>query len=773
MKKYILLIFIISALSIPSVALGVEDSNLEGFAVTPEDLEPENYYRSPLSVVSPEVRSKGTQTPEIKYSFDHTGRQYKELEDGRAPLFKQVRLKLTNALYNRQPKEKEPDFLKEYGETKAPLSERIKFWKKKPQVEEQTPSEEITKDKGTISESIEEQIDTDIPEEHLSLESGISKQVVQKEVILDSDNVTFDEDTGDMVATGRPVLTLPQQGTKIIADKMTYNQDSNILKAIAHVVVVKNGMVTKADYIEVDMNEETIISDNIETQPNAMIVNAKKAVQKDGLLILTDGYLHSEQSEIHRLSSRMVGPRFSNMIIDEDDKSLFLGDPSGNKVHINIKDLYVEARKDHDVIKAKNIEVSKNGRKLFTWPSLTAYTNKDRDYFEANYPEFGSRRKLGMFIGPGFTFGGPNGSIIKLIPFINYKDDIGVGGAIKYRSPFNSTELGYGTSKDIFFMKGIQRLDDNLFLQYSANSYVDDWFMGARMPKYMVEAYFDKSKTIPNFLTEKRHLTFRQRAGFGLMQDNDTNFNGEKIASNATTTTRLRYMAEISQKLYSYSRPEDRFYFNFDLVMQGSAALYGTGDTQFLARIGPRAHLQYKNWMQDIGYFQSGYDDHTPVPRYDMYRYGHSALYLSEIFRINKYISVGWTGMVNLSNDSPNGELFQENRFAIAIGPDDLKIRLGYDFIRQTTYFGFDLAFDTKGTTINYGRMEIKNPERLGRKQKEEDSRQIAFSPATKPSESIEKTSVFNRTKPEKAKTPVLQYAQVIEIEDPDKEQVD
>ena len=30
--------------------------------------------------------------------------------------------------------------------------------------------------------------------------------------------------------------------------------------------------------------------------------------------------------------------------------------------------------------------------------------------------------------------------------------------------------------------------------------------------------------------------------------------------------------------------------FDVSMAMQGSAALYGTGDTQFIARFGPRAH---------------------------------------------------------------------------------------------------------------------------------------------------------------------------------------
>ena len=82
------------------------------------------------------------------------------------------------------------------------------------------------------------------------------------------------------------------------------------------------------------------------------------------------------------------------------------------------------------------------------------YTNKDNDNFEANYPEFGTRRKLGLFAGPGFVFGGPGGSVIKAIPFLNYQDDkFGFGGMLKYKNTYNHTELGYGSAADIFLFK--------------------------------------------------------------------------------------------------------------------------------------------------------------------------------------------------------------------------------------------------------------------------------------------------------------------------------
>ena len=196
---------------------------------------------------------------------------------------------------------------------------------------------------------------------------------------------------------------------------------------------------------------------------------------------------------------------------------------------------------------------------------MTAYTNKERDYFEANYPEFGTRRKVGMFIGPGFVFGGPGGSVIKAIPFLNYNHKFGFGGALKYMNTYNRTELGYASANEIFFLKGLQRLDDHLYLQYASNSFMDEWFLGRRMPKYMAEVYYDRRYVNKDFLAEGMNLSFRHRVGFGIMEDNDRNFYGEKISSTGIATTRMRYMAELNQHLYGYRNEEKRIEFDASL----------------------------------------------------------------------------------------------------------------------------------------------------------------------------------------------------------------
>ena len=269
-----------------------------------------------------------------------------------------------------------------------------------------------------------------------------------------------------------------------------------------------------------------------------------------------------------------------------------------------------------------------------------------------------------------------------------------------------------------------------------------------------------------------KDLVFRHRLSFGFMKDDDRNSNGEKYSSSSNmSTTRTRYMGELSQSLYKYKDEKKRFLVDAGVQLQGSAAVYGTGDTQFVARIGPRLRIQYKNWMQDVGYLLTGYSDHSPLPRFDAYRYGRSSVYLTEAFRINKYLSVGWAGNINLSHDAPNGRMFQENAFIVSVGPDDLRLVFGYDFIREVTYLGFNMAFDPKGTKISYEKMVIKNPEKLGQHPEGEEEQKVAFNPATNTSSEQNERKLFNRS--ENLKPKVLQYAEVIEIEDPIKERID
>lgn len=736
MKKYLLsTILILSLTSTSSMAADVIKS--------PEDLETlfnESFYESPTSIAAPKVQVKEGSTINPVRGM---------------PLFKKTRIKITNYLREKNYKETMEQIEKEKKLQELDEAEEIKELNKELNIKVEEP-ESTQKDK----ESKKDEIETDDNSKTLELEGGVKEHVRANDVILDADNIDYDDKTMDITATGSPVLVFPPQNVTIKADKMVYNKASNILKAYGKVEVIRDGNRVFGDYMQINMNEEDAFMDNTKTKASMLTVTAKKSEMKEDKVILYDGKMASEDSYILNFHTRMIGGNnFNTMLIDDEDRSTLSGETGQTAVHIKAKDIFVNAKRDHDVITLKKASINYGDFHLLDWPSITIHTNKKHQFFDANYPELGSRGRLGMFVGPGFVFDTPlqGGSTLKVIPILNNKSGLGFGGMLKYRSATNYTDLAYGSSADVFVLKGKQYFDDRLYMQYGANSYMDEWWFGSRMPKYTAELIYHDRAVIPSTIGKNLDLRFRHRFGIGYMQNNDVNRYGERIPAADIGTLRTRYMAEIDQSLYRYRNKDNLFDFNLSLVMQGSAALYGTGDTQFVGRIGPRVHTQYKYWMQDVGFFASAYQDGTPMQMYDMYRYGHANVYIREALRVNKFLTLAWSGSLTMTGDSPNGEMFQENSFIIALGPDDFKVNFGYDWIRRQTYFSFIIAMDTKGSSIDFDKMEIKNPDRLARSNEED----------------VE-LKVFDYGNGSTAKAPAkkMMYAEVIDIEDPDKEQI-
>ena len=783
MKKKLLIILI--SLMIPNMAMAYGDIYTDpAVEQTPEQKELENiqqfFFETPINYVDVDKKTK-------YHDFDPGLAAFGgETIKGRGtPLFKQVRIRIQNYYRTKaheemlEQKRLEAEFLKKLEEenytsedvleemqaenlqnfldqmdkekkvNNKQKKKKISIFKKDSDKKEESDSKVQNSSEESSEQSITSEDETS-DENTTKIKGGVKQVEAEREAVLDCEIVNYLDE--EVEALGRPVLNFPTQGVKIVADRITYNTSTNILKAFDNVEVTKDGHVMYGDFFQININEENALITNLKTEEMNMTVYAQKANASDELIVLENGKIASERSYILKLQTRRLKIRTSQMIIPEAAQSHFEDIVGHTKVKVVAKNIKVNAKDNHETITVQDGNIQFGDSKIFNFKRFTAHTNKEHNFAETNLPEFGSRSKLGMFVGPGVVFDTPFGSTLKIMPLLNYKDELGYGGGLRYTSATNRTDLMYGSAKDIFVLRGRQSLDDHFMLQYGINSYLSDWWMGSRFAKHMVEAVYMDGTRYPNFLGDGKHLTFKHRGSFGYMKDSDLNNHGESIPSNQIGTTRLKYMAQISQSLYSYHNNEKRLHLDAGIMLQGSAALYGTGDTQFVGRVGPYLHTQYKYWMQDIGYFQSTFDDHTPIPRFDLYRYGKSSVYLREALRVNKYLTVAYGATINVSGDAPNHSDLQENAFIISVGPDDFKINLGYDFYREQTYFSINLALDTKGSSVEFDRMEIRHPENLSKSPK------------------YVEPVVFPEDRPQK---PVKRkFAQVINIEDPNREQL-
>ena len=554
----------------------------------------------------------------------------------------------------------------------------------------------------------------------------------KEDIILDCDNVDYDTPNYLIKATGNVNIEFVKQKTTVKADILTFDRINNTIKAEGNVRILKNERTITGDYIFVDLNEENALIENPLSRSESIEIRSKKGYVYGDKIIQEQGQIEISESYPINFRSGKRGPRMDRMLTPQEED--ISHDMEKGLIKMRADSIKIKQKGDLEVIAIKRAKITKGKHTIFRVPAVKIYTNKNHDYAETNFWEVGYYRGLGLYTGPGWVFELPKGSVIKAVPFLNYQKGFGIGGLGRFSSGTNQTTAAYGSVAGKFFVYGRQELDDDLFLQYSVNSYMDEWFLGRRRPKYGVAAVYNKSYSSNGFLLPGRTSTFAHRLEAGYFQDLDFDSKFEKIKdSGHIGTSRFRYMAEIRQSLFDYKNPEKMKAFSLNLVSHLSAALYGTGDTQVVAQIGPHMSFQYKRWKQDVGYYFNAYSDQTPMARFDAYRYGRQYLYLREYFRICKWLTVSWFTNYNITNDSINDRRFQENTFYFSFGPDDFKFHLGYDFARETLRANFEVMMDAKGTNVEYNTFELKQDRKAKKDNPPEDKRKNANLAPTQP----------------------------------------
>ncbi len=530
-----------------------------------------------------------------------------------------------------------------------------------------------------------------------------------EDIILDCDNVDYDTQNYLIKATGNVNINFVKQNVDVKSDILTFDRVNNTIKAEGNVRIVKNGQIITGDYIFVDLNEENALIENpitntqtIEIKSKKGFVYADKVVQKQGEITVNESY------PIELLSKRrLMG--ISNML--KPPKESLSQSMEDGIIKFRADSIKIKQKGDLEVIAIKKGRIYRGNRLVFKIPAIKVYTNKNHDYAETNFFEIGNYRGLGLYAGPSWVFELPKGSVLKAVPFVNNKSGMGVGILGRFTSGTNQTTAAYGTAAHRFFAYGKQDLDDDLFMQYSVNSYMDEWFLGRRRPKYGASIVYKKNYASNGFLIPGRTSSFEHRieGGFFHDLDFDSGHDNDRIKSSGhMSTSRFRYMAQVRQEFFRYENQEKLQALSLGMTAQLSAALYGTGDTQTLARTGPYLNFQYKRWKQDFGYFFTAYDDNSPLARYDAFRYGTQALSLREYFRICRWLTISWFGTICVSGDTVNGRRLPENTFYFSFGPDDFKLHLGYDLERQILRCAVEVMMDAKGANVEYNTFEIK-----------------------------------------------------------------
>lgn len=688
---------------------------------SPEDFTGESIIGAPRMIVKEKKQEK-----HIFISDDETFMKYSadknEKDKGTVPPLKKLRLK-----YRDQYKKlftDLPDSNLEFLED-SPISNEILVNKKekksklKRNKKENKNNEKQVVDKtsakqsqDTTNNNLNKNEKKVAENKNLKVEKTSAK--LRDRLLVDCEKIDYDTETGVITARGNVKIKLPEQGVTLYAQDVEFDKVANIIRANNKVLIKKGDMEVHGDYIVVDLNEENILLGRPITEYNQMEIHSDEASMNEGVISQENGSILFNKSAPFNFRSGKRGPRLEFMMSKKDDT--LTKEIAEGQYKVKVTKMVIDSQKEHDTFLIQKATVYKNGKKVLVAPRMKFYTNKNHDYSQGDFFEIGSKRDAGLFAGPGVVFKLPKGSTLKAVPFVSYKSGLGYGGLLRFRNGSNQSYLIYGSQHDIFIGRGRQELDDNLYLEYATNDYMNEWFMGRQRPKYGIALAYENEYLKKDLFGESRDFKFQHRLSGGFYKDIDHDKYFKKLKGYGEETYRFKYMMQGRQTLWNKMNEENLTCIRFDIVGQVSSAVYGTGDTQVIARVGPMLHTQYKNWMQDVGYYQSAFQDNTPMPVFDKYRYGKSNAYLRETLKLNRWLALSWFASMTLSDDSYNNKLLQENSFYVTLGPDELRFNIGYDFVRENAYFTIVAALDPKGTEVMYDKLEIKNADNFGRK---------------------------------------------------------
>ncbi|MBR2069693.1 MAG: LPS-assembly protein LptD [Candidatus Gastranaerophilales bacterium] len=527
---------------------------------------------------------------------------------------------------------------------------------------------------------------------------------------INADKISYDDTEGNVYASGNVEIVAKAQNVALKADNAVLDKTAQTIKLTGNVRIVKEGIEMVGDTLIVDLNEENVIMDNPVTDAYSFTIRAQESYLIANDLQMLNGTITSNEKKQYPFIPRhfyRYTPVDISTVYDPDNINETDLNRKKQTYRIDSKEIVITNYKDHNSLVLKGSNVYYNNHKIIPRSDIEIISDKDNQIIETNMPEAGTFRAFGTYVGYGITKRLPKGQLLKIMPAIVYGDsDLGVGLLGRHRSANSSLELGYSTATEKIVARGLYKFGNGFSLRYGRNAYISEGFMGARRSGYAAQLGYEKA-----YLDEEHDITFRNGVYAGLFSDYH-----KKGREHYFSTSRFRYSAELIKNFIQYKNKEQDLSISIGASAQASATVYGTGDVTGVVRIGPTLSTKLKKWESLIAYYQGGIHGDSPF-EFDKYRYGRSNIVFNEKFNFNNFLSLGYAASISPNKDNYERDLMTESRFYAIIGPQDVKLAVSYDFVRDIGHLDLMFVLGSDNTKINFEKLTTKNLDESNRKQ--------------------------------------------------------
>lgn len=533
------------------------------------------------------------------------------------------------------------------------------------------------------------------------MDSAVSEDTTLKGTIqIVADDTEYDQEKNTFLGTGNAVAIIGGQNSKLEADMILYDQNSQTIDARGHVKILRTGQVTTGSAFKFKVNSDEYLITSPDTELNGTQVIARGAYGTNRGMIFKNGTLDNP-TPFHLGKNMLYGPQSS--VTDIADKIMH------PDAYLTDKPSFVfKARKMiYEKYKESGNLTVLGGRLQFARfsvpvPKFVATVGQDNNIMFPVTPMLSSNiQSGGINIGPSFNSAMGKTGKFNWAPMVQFGgrttsgqtggSGIGLSGQVGYSNNKFSTHLAYGSVSNLLVADFKSQLNKKTLFQAGINRFQNDGLYGFRRARLIAEVVHNHAMGNIPYLSS---LNFRSSAGWA--QDNPQLINATPgmaaLYGGTTKNTVMKsgfvvqeQITAVSQPLFSLGNEK----YGARGYVFGGVALggYSTGDARIMGQIGPTIQFKADRFTFSTNYTQSAVRGSSPF-YYDQFLQGNKSANIQGDVKINKWLTVGGGYGYNLDSKLPYSK-----SISAAIGPQDFKVLLSRNMIQGINRFGFDIIY--------------------------------------------------------------------------------
>lgn len=554
----------------------------------------------------------------------------------------------------------------------------------------------------TAAEGTEADLDAPIDEESLL------KGTVQ----IVADDTEYDQEKNTFLGTGNAIAIIGGQNSKLEADTILYDQNSQTIDARGNVKILRNGSLTTGSSFKFKVNSDEYLITHPDTELQGTTVVARIAKgDREGLAFKNGSFTLPEP--VHIMSNSRYGPQSAaeRAMDAQIHPDAYL--PAKQSFKFSARKMVYERYKE-----SGNLTVF-GGRmkfKNFTLPvpkfQGTVGQANQRVIFPVT-PIIGNNLMVGgVNMGPSFNYAvGKTGSF-SWAPLVQIgggntttatgMNKIGAGFRLGVTTDRITSHLAYGSVSNLLVGDFKAGLGKNTLFQSGINRFLSDGLMGNRRARFLAEVVDTRNVSSIPFV---QILQFRTSGGYAQDLPSLVNLSGQNYAQLFNTTGKSKIGAyRLQEQIFFNSQPifsvgDNKYGANMSLFGGTALRAYSTGDKMVMGQLGPILNIRLNKVRFQSGYTQSGVRGQSPFV-FDQFVQGDRSTFLNGDVKLAKWLTLG--GTLGYSLDR---RMMYSRGLTAAIGPEDFKVLLSRDTISGINRFGFDLLY---GAPVQFNKLVVK-----------------------------------------------------------------